>query len=347
MRSFSCPTCSRLVFFPNSECLNCHTALGFDPDRRTIVDAGAAFRCANAGLASCNWVVADPEAWGGLCRCCRLTRTRPGDGDAEALAAFADAEGAKRRLVFELLELGLPVVPYDEQSGTGLAFDLLSSRHAQVMTGHENGIITLDLAESDDVHREQVRVDLGEAYRTVLGHLRHEIGHYYWPLLIEADPGRLEAYRTRFGDETVSYADELDRHYAQGPPPGWPESYVSAYATMHPWEDWAETFAHYLHIRDALQTAAAFGLTVQGPAAVPHDQAEPLRVAPTEDVGSEPFHAIVRDWLALTYALNAMSRSMGKADLYPFVLAPTVVEKLTFVHHLVTPAAQAPRPRRR
>jgi hypothetical protein len=347
MRSFSCPTCSRLVFFPNSECLNCHTALGFDPECRTIVAAGSRPGCANASLAACNWLVADPDAWGGLCRCCRLTRTRPDDNDVEALAAFADAEAAKRRLVFELLELGLPVAPYDEATGAGLAFDLLSSRHDQVLTGHENGIITLDLAESDDVHREQVRVEMGEPYRTVLGHLRHEIGHYYWPLLVEPDPGRLDGFRKLFGDETVSYVDELDRHYAQGPPPGWPDNYVSAYATMHPWEDWAETFAHYLHIRDALQTAAAFGLTVQGPAAVPHDQAEPLRATPSEHVGPEPFDAIVREWLALTYALNAMSRSMGKDDLYPFVLAPTVLEKLTFAHHLVVPAAPAPRRRRR
>jgi hypothetical protein len=349
MRSFSCPTCSRLVFFPNSECLNCHTALGFDPEPRTIVAVADRPRCANAVLATCNWVVADPGAFGGLCRCCRLTRTRPGDGDTEALAAFADAEAAKRRLVFELLELGLPVEPYDETTGSGLAFDLLSSRHEQVFTGHEDGIITLDLAESDDVHREQVRVDLGEAYRTVLGHLRHEIGHYYWPLLVERDTGRLEDYRKLFGDETVSYAEELDRHYSQGPPPGWPDNYVSAYATMHPWEDWAETFAHYLHIRDALQTAAAFGLSVQGPAAVPHDQAEPLRATPSEHVGPEPFDTIVSEWLALSYALNAMSRSMGKEDLYPFVLAPTVLEKLTFVHRLVVPEAPAasPAPRRR
>jgi hypothetical protein len=341
MRSFACPTCSRLVFFENSECLNCRTALGFDPDRRDIVALGDRARCANAGLAACNWVAGGPDA---LCRCCRLTRTRPPDGDAEALAAFADAEGAKRRLVFELLELGLPVVPYDETTGTGLAFDLLSGRHGQVMTGHDNGVITLDLAESDDVHRERVRTDLGEPYRTVLGHLRHEIGHYYWPLLVEADGELLAAYRELFGDETESYAGALDRHYSQGPPPGWEQEHVSAYATMHPWEDWAETFAHYLHIRDALQTAASFGLTVTGPAAVPHDQAEPLKAAPAESIDGASFTDMLAGWLALSYALNAMNRSMGKADLYPFVLAPTVMEKLGFVHRRVSPAAT---PRRR
>jgi hypothetical protein len=344
MRSFACPTCSRLVFFHNSECLNCHTALGFDPGERTVVAVGSAPRCANAGLAACNWVVADPGTHGGLCVCCRLTRTRPSDDDTQALAAFADAEAAKRRLVFELLELGLPVVPYDEDTDKGLAFDLLSSRFDQVFTGHEDGVITLDLAESDDVHRETVRTQLGEAYRTVLGHLRHEIGHYYWPLLVEPDPETLERFRKLFGDETVSYADELDRHYSQGPPPGWEQDHVSSYATMHPWEDWAETFAHYLHIRDALQTAASFGIAVTGPSAVPHDQAAPLRAAPDEDLAGTSFSAIVREWLALTYALNAMERSMGKDDLYPFVLAPTVLDKLTFVHRIVGAGSDPPPP---
>lgn len=355
MRSFACPTCSRLVFFHNSECLNCHTPLAFDPDQRDLVALGELPRCANAALAACNWLVADTGAFGGLCRCCRLTRTRPPDDDTEALAAFADAEGAKRHLVFELLELGLPVVPYDEATDQGLAFDLLSSRHGQVFTGHENGVITLDLAESDDVHREQVRIELGEAYRTVLGHLRHEIGHYYWPLLVSGetggphppDPAVLERYRKLFGDERVSYAGELERHYSQGPPPGWEQEHVSAYATMHPWEDWAETFAHYLHIRDALQTASTFGLTVAGPVAVPHDRAEPLRADPAQRPERGPFDETVRSWLALTYALNAMNRSMGKDDLYPFVLAPTVVEKLAFVHGLIAPGEPGRRRRRR
>jgi hypothetical protein len=348
MRSFACPTCSHLVFFENNRCLNCGTELGFDPDRRTMVAVGDRPHCANHGLAACNWMVADPATHSGLCLCCRLTRTRPDDDDAEALAAFADAEAGKRRLVFELQELGLPVTPYDEDTGEGVAFDLLSSRHAEVLTGHEDGVITLDLAESDDLHREKVRIDLGEAYRTVLGHLRHEIGHYYWPLLVQADDHALAAYRDLFGDETVSYADELDRHYNQGPPAGWEERYVSAYATMHPWEDWAETFAHYLHIRDALETAASFGLEVTGPDAVVGAEAESLRAhpMPDDDLDHEPFAAIVQEWLALSYALNAMSRSIGKPDLYPFVLAPTVIDKLAFVHRLVGPGSEPPKRRR-
>lgn len=206
-----------------------------------------------------------------------------------------------------------------------MAFDLLSSRDEPVQTGHEDGVITLDLAESDDSHRERVRRQLGEPYRTVLGHLRHEIGHYYWPLLISR-PGHTDAFRALFGDERADYAQALEEHYRQKPAPVWDDAYVSAYATTHPSEDWAETFAHYLHIRDTLQTAGAFGIQMTG------------RRAHTPDVSSSdpsPFETILDEWLPLSYALNGVNRSMGKDDLYPFVLSPAVVEKLGFVHQVV------------
>jgi hypothetical protein len=208
-----------------------------------------------------------------------------------------------------------------------LAFDLLSSHHQTVCIGHEDGVITLDLSESDDSHREQVRRELGEPYRTVLGHLRHEIGHYYWTRLVGGEA--LDEWRVLFGDERVDYREALDRHYEHGPPSGWADRYVSAYAAAHPWEDWAETFAHYLHIRDTLQTAAAFGLVVAGP----HPDFS-LASAPSLD-RQHRFEDIVSDWLPLTYALNAVNRSMGKDDLYPFVLTETATEKLTFVHDRV------------
>ena len=194
--------------------------------------------------------------------------------------------------------------------------------------GHADGLVTLDLDEADPAHRERVRLEMGEAYRTLLGHLRHEIGHFYWPVLVGAD--RIDAWRALFGDERVDYSEAMERHYRSGPPQDWAESHVSAYATMHPWEDWAETFAHYLHIRDTLQTAASFGMVVAGPA--PHLYAEPA-----DDVVGRPFGAVIREWLPLTYALNAVNRSMGRPDLYPFVLAPRVIDKLTFVHRAVGP----------
>jgi hypothetical protein len=330
MRAFTCGHCGQLVFFENSLCLRCSSELGFVPSRLDVVAlteerAAGLRRCANVTLAGCNWMLESGEP-GPLCRSCRLTRTRPSDQDAEGLAAFVKAEGAKRRLLFGLLELGLGVAT------GGLRFDLLSSRSAPVTTGHADGLITIDLAESDDARREQRRAQMDEPYRTMLGHFRHEIGHYYWPILIE-QTGELERWRELFGDERTDYEASLQRHYAQGPPADWSDRHVSAYAAMHPWEDWAETFAHYLHIRDTLQTAAAFGLFVTGP----RETGDPsLMAAPAEeDAGDRSFTALIGDWLPLTYALNAVNRSMGRDDLYPFALAPAVIEKLAFVHDRV------------
>jgi hypothetical protein len=337
--SFRCPHCSQLVFFENTTCLRCGTGLGFDTDQLTLVrfdNTTDARRCANQAIAVCNWLVPatdpDPDA---LCLSCRLTRTRPSDSDKTALAAFADAESAKRRVVFQLLDLGLPLESWEDRPG-GLGYDLLSSNGVQVVTGHEDGIVTIDLAESDDPHREQVRQDMGEPYRTMLGHLRHETGHYYWTVLVEPTE-RLAGFRALFGDERADYAEAVSRHYDQGAPPGWRSEHVSAYATMHPWEDWAETFAHYLHIRDTLQTAAAFGMRI--------DAAEQaLSADPAVDVDREPFESILDDWLPLTYALNAVNRSMGRDDLYPFVLSPAVVEKLTWVHRAIRANTAHPAP---
>jgi hypothetical protein len=337
MHSFHCQVCGQLVFFENTECLHCGTLLGFAPDRHEVVPLAAPGyrRCANAIVAGCNWFVADDDP-GDLCQSCRLTRTRPHHADASAAEAFIAAEAAKRRLVFQLHELALPIVSRAEDPEGGLAFDLLSSRDQPVCTGHEDGVITLDLSESDDSHRERVRRELGEPYRTVLGHLRHEIGHYYWPLLVDRS-GRMEAFRALFGDERTDYAEALAAHYRPGPAAGWDDAYVSWYATMHPSEDWAETFANYLHIRDTLQTAEAFGIRMSGPGASVLAEA-------TLDTGAGGFEPLLDEWLPLSYALNAVNRSMGKADLYPFVLSPTVVEKLGFVHELVGQTARVSGP---
>ena len=333
MRAFCCPTCGQLVPFEAVSCLNCGTALGFAPDTGEIAAADGRARCANQFLAGCNWLLALGEADGRLCLSCRLTRTRPHDADlasdAKLAEAFHEAEAAKRRLVFQFLELGLPVAPHDGDGG--LAFDLLSSKAGPVVTGHADGVITIDQAEGDDVHREQMRRELDEPYRTMLGHLRHESGHYFWTVLVEPDLAAVEQFRRLFGDERSDYKAALARHYEQGPPSEWVSHYVSAYATAHPWEDWAETFAHYLHIRDTFQTAASFGMVVTGPACTRDPD---LIAAP----GREPearFEDILDDWLPLTYALNAVNRSMGKDDLYPFILSEAVITKLAFVHQLL------------
>ncbi len=322
MKAFSCRVCDAPLYFENSLCVACGTPLGFSRDERAIVPLDGQGRyvdgqgliwhvCANLNIAGCTWLA---PLEGGLCSSCVLTRTRPNDEDGDWLEAFRVAEVAKRHLLHELDGLGFAVIGKHVDEEEGLAFDLLASAAEGVVIGHDHGVITLDLAESDDAHREKVRVDLDEPYRTMLGHFRHEIGHYYEWQLVRGDE-RLGRCRQLFGDESVDYQEAVDRHYAQGPPEGWQERYLSTYATMHPFEDFAETFAHYLHICDAIETAGAYGLTT---------------------VGSVHAFSSFRDvvlgvWVPLAVALNQINRSMGKEDLYPFVIPDPVIEKLEFV----------------
>jgi hypothetical protein len=348
MRAFACSHCGQLLFFENSHCLRCGAALGFTPElldlklieplerkRYRLRDGGKARfkRCARTHLASCNWLLSedDPED---LCSSCRLTQRAPQLRNDQELRAFAQAENAKRRLMYQLLDLGLPVVRRDEDSRRGLEFVLaFRCEDRPVMTGHLDGVITLDLSECDNVHRERLRHEFGEPYRTLLGHFRHEIGHYYWNVLIEGQSA-LEPFRAVFGDERMNYSEALRRNY-EGERNGWSSHHVSAYAASHPWEDWAETFAHYLHIRDTLQTAAHFGMRVSPSAQTIPPAGGKLAMRANEEVAEQGFDAVVAEWLPLTYAFNAANRSMGKEDLYPFVLAPAVIEKLSFVHDLV------------
>jgi hypothetical protein len=336
VRAFTCPHCHALVFFENSVCVTCGSAIGYSRSSGEFLELGldgGPQACANLAIASCNWVAEG----GPLCPSCVLTRTLPADGD-ELLPEFARAETAKRRLIFQLDALGLPTTPRVEDPEGGLAFDLLSSAQGAVTTGHDSGVITLDLAEGDDPHREAMRVQLDEAYRTLLGHMRHEVGHWYWEVLVSRPGGDvLDRFRELFGDDRLDYAEALKKHYAASAT-GWEDSYVSVYATAHPWEDWAETFAHYLHIRDTLQTAAAFGMAVAGP-----DLDIRTDVSLSAEPEDEPddFTDLVSTWLPLTFALNAVNRSMGKDDLYPFVLSPAVLRKIRFVHDLVAEAGSA------
>ncbi|MCX4093728.1 zinc-binding metallopeptidase family protein [Nocardia sp. alder85J] len=338
MRAFTCPHCGWNLTFENSVCLGCHSPLGFSLAERTLVVIGGPevmaaeaesggvvpadkYRlCDNLHIANCNWLVAAESGDGSpaLCESCRLTRTRP--NEADDLSSFADAEAAKRRLILELTELGLPIVGRWADPERGLAFDLLSSAADQVVTGHLNGVITVDLAEAHDVHRERLRVEMAEPYRTLLGHFRHEIGHYYFSVLV--DDGALDRFRELFGDPFADYQQALDRHYSEGAPAGWTDHYVSSYATMHAAEDWAETFAHYLHIRDTLDTAAAYGFAPAG-AALDRPQ-----------LGRAGFDRIIELWLPLSWSLNMINRSMGHHDLYPFVLADAVLDKMRFIHDL-------------
>jgi hypothetical protein len=343
MRDFICPNCGQHLAFENSVCLSCESPLGFslddmamlviaagpDAHKPGFVSADEFELCANLHVAKCNWLVAkDPVRR--LCASCRLTRTRPRDADAAALSAFADAETAKRRLIAELFELRLPIVDRDSDPKYGLAFDLLSTEGEKVFTGHHGGVITLDLAEGDDIHREQLRIEMDEPYRTLLGHFRHEIGHYYFYRLVEPSREYLRRFRELYGDPDTDYQTALNRHYNEGTPPGWRENFVSSYATMHPAEDWAETFAHYLHIRDTLDTAAAFGFA---PANATYER----RV-----LGPSGFDTTIETWLPTSWGLNMVNRSMGRHDLYPFVLPVPVLDKMRFLHTILDEVTSEP-----
>jgi hypothetical protein len=333
VKAYRCRVCDNLLHFENSVCVSCGTNLGYSRQERAIVpvdeegryvdQAGLVWNvCRNLNLHGCTWLAA---VEGGQCFSCDLTRTRPSDEDLVGLENYPGAERAKRHLVAELDALGFRVIGKDPATGgdpeNGLAFDLLSSVAENVVIGHQDGVITIDLAESDDAYREQVKQRLAEPYRTVLGHFRHEVGHYFeWQLV--RGPELMERCRELFGDENKDYQAELERHYREGPPQGWEASYISTYATMHPFEDFAETWAHYLHISDTVETASEYGLTA---------------VAPVTAFSS--FRDVVSGiWVPLSIALNMINRSMGKDDLYPFVIPGPVLDKLDFVAALNTRA---------
>ena len=352
MKVFHCDRCDQVLFFENSQCVSCGGALAYVPEDALIAslpaDAGERWASANPALAgrsfrlcqnytehqTCNWAIASTDDHV-YCRSCRLTRVIPDLADPDQRAAWHRLELAKRRLVFTLLALGLPVVSRDDDPASGLSFefkaDPLEPGAPRVFTGHSDGIITVNIAEADDPERERRRLGLGEPYRTLLGHMRHESGHYYWNRLVKDTPA-IEAFRALFGDERRDYQAGLEQHYAQGPPADWQNQFVSAYASSHAWEDWAETWAHYLHMVDALETAGSNGLVLR-----PRRADEPALGRLPSEVPSEvlPFDRLIDGWFSLTYVLNNLNRSMGLPDGYPFVLSPPAVEKLRFVHDLV------------
>ena len=339
MRIYRCPRCAAVAFIETLACDACGLQMGLHPPTLTMrpapdqgvdVDGTWWFPCVNRDW-QCNWL-AQAETGSGRCIACRLTRTKPDNADTLALEKLATASADKRRLLVQLADLGLPVTPWYEQEG-GLGFDLLSSRSdgARVTIGHANGIITIDLAESLDAHREALRISLGEPYRTMLGHFRHEVGHYYQWILVE-QTGWIDECRTLFGDERASYRDAIARHYRTGAPRDWTDGFISEYATMHPWEDFAECFAHYLHVTSTLQTAAAGGLTVriEGASQLPDGV-----VTPRSSYADASMQEILADWVPVATFLNRVNRAMGKSDLYPFGIVPAVARKLDFVHRVV------------
>jgi len=364
-RAYQCQ-CGRPVFLGNSQCLACHTPLGYvieslgvvplepadEPDTWRVCcnneGAHAYRRCANfLTAAGCNWMVPAPREGddpsfttdglaAGYCLSCSTTRTIPDlsiEGNGEL---WRKLELAKRRLISQLLALGLPVATRFDDPVHGLSFDFLSNvpGGTHVLTGHQQGVITLNAEEAEDTVRERIRAEMREPYRTLVGHFRHEIGHYYWDLLIAPTPW-LDDYRQLFGDERADYAAALRKHYDEGPPPDWATRYVTGYASSHPWEDWAETWAHYLHMADTADTALSFGVDVAKVELV-SDLFDAGDLWQPEHPQASQFLDFLNGWVRLTNMLNELSRSMGQPDYYPFVLPRATVGKLQFIHTVIT-----------
>ena len=351
MRLFECQNCGQLLDFENRWCERCGLSLGYLPEQGVLsaLEAGAAGAliplaapgvlqryCANHSYAACNWLVpaAGADAY---CLACRLNRTIPNLVDQRHVLLWQKLEFAKHRVVDGLTSLGLPLPTWADEPGRGLGFDFLDPADVApagepVVSGHRSGIITIDINEADDARREFSRTSLAEPYRTLLGHLRHEVGHYYWLMLI-AGADRHHAFRQLFGDERADYDAALHRNYIEGANEGWNEEYISPYASSHPWEDWAESWAHYLHMLDTLDTAYAFGLSLSP--RLGRDAAALTVMENLDPYGPIDLDTLVSRWIPLIYAGNRLSRSMGQVDLYPFILTAKVIDKLRFIHELV------------
>ncbi len=344
MKIFTCQVCGNAIYFENATCVACGSQLGFAPETGVIsaivlegdhfsalADPSHAYRlCQNNAACGCNWLVAleDSDPY---CICCRHNRTVPDLTVPGNRDAWAKIEKAKRHLFYSLLRWRLPIPTRANGRTDALLFDMLADGAQKVLTGHQDGVITLNIAEADDVERESRRVAMGEPYRTLLGHLRHEIGHYYWDRLVR-DENRLEEFRTIFGDERQDYARALESHHLNGARPDWPFAHISAYATCHPFEDFAETWAHCMHLVDTLETAASLGISINPKNVEDASLRADIVTDPYRDGSIED---LVRAWATVTVALNALSRSLGQADPYPFVLSRPVFEKLGFIHDLI------------
>ncbi|MGD9996082.1 MAG: putative zinc-binding metallopeptidase [Ilumatobacteraceae bacterium] len=339
MRIFHCDRCGAAVSFSAQRCSACGALLAYVSDARAIRvlletpdpvtyevagSAGTVWRCLNTAW-GCNWVT-PAESGSEWCRSCRLTRGRPDTEHPEAVEAWRVAEAAKRRLLHQLDGLSLPVEPRSASVPDGLAFDLVYLPGEGGITGHLDGVVTLDLAEVDDRHRDDLRRRFDEPFRTVIGHLRHEVGHYFWGRLV-ARTDDLDAFRRLFGDESADYRTAIEQYY-RGATGTWDDSrFVSPYAASHPLEDWAETFAHYLHIVDATDTAIGHGLVPEPDPAVSSQEVGP---------GIDP---LLRVWRPINAALGAIADSLGATALYPFDPTGAVVGKLAFVHRQVAACA--------
>lgn len=338
MKLFKCQ-CGGRLYFENTQCLRCGARVGFAwgsvagmlaSKSTEFIDNGATLLpCKNAELGLCNWLV--PAGENPYCKSCALSRTIPDLSLGDNANRLSEIEGAKRRVLYALGRVGLPIVSKQEDPSLGLCFDVLASLPGQeVQIGHYDGVITIALDEADPVHRERQRCTLGESYRTVLGHLRHEIGHYYFARLIEGS-SRLDAFRNLFGDERADYQNSLQQYYAQPPAAEWEDAFVTPYASAHPWEDWAESWAHYMHTTSTSETALCHGLSSDSDGL--SDAAQ--QVIGGERVSRDTFEQYMQFWAETSVVMNELNRSMGVTEAYPFKVRDKITDKLYFVHQTV------------
>ena len=341
MKLYTCTNCHNTLYFENSICLNCNHAIGFEAggfnllalDNKQHVywpvnHQNETYRyCANSAFSTCNWLIPQAQQ-GDFCIACTLNRVIPELSIDKNRQKWKRIEIAKHRLVYSLLRLRLPVYPkINNTDSNGISFDFMGdvTGAEKIMTGHNNGVIALNIEEADEGELVKHKLDLGEKYRTLLGHFRHEIGHYYWDVLINNSPN-LEKFRQLFGNEAKDYGKALELYYNTETPANWNDSFISPYASSHPWEDWAETWAHYMHLMDTMETAWSFGIGVQSTGMQTVIKNDPYTIADFDD--------IIDKWFPLTFAVNNLNRSMGQDDFYPFIIPAPVVEKLHFIHEV-------------
>lgn len=332
MKRFHCH-CGQEIYFNNRQCLACGSLLAFDHNNseflslqerdgglcRALQNEGSYRLCQNRlNYGICNGAIAEKES-SVFCLPCSLNKTIPDLSATENIHRWRRIEAAKSRLIYGLFALPLPVCLPNYEVTPCLHFEFLEDQRTNpnvpdefISTGHQNGLVTLNILEADDILRAQQMQLSAERYRTVLGHFRHESGHFYYPALASDQ----ERFASLFGNPELAYNEALQNHYQNGAPADWANRFISAYASSHPLEDWAETFAHYLHIVDSLETACSHGLIDPG-------------------IYELPYPEQLSTWSELVVALNEMNRSLGLRDAYPFYANELVSEKLGFVHQAI------------
>ncbi|UVC09764.1 putative zinc-binding peptidase [Rhizobium sp. TH2] len=355
MKLFKCQNCGNTIHFNNDVCLACNSRIGYlhrlfdmsalaltdDGDWTALADPSRPYIfCENAAEGACNWLV-PVERDDAFCLACRFNLTIPDLSIAENHDNWRKIEQAKKHLFYSLTRWQLPMPRRADDPERGLAFEFLADQAdgngviEPILTGHNDGLIAINIAEADDAERERRRTMMGEPYRTLIGHFRHEVGHFYWDLLVK-DRGGIGAFSEAFGDPDIDYQLALRNHYANGAPVGWQQTFISAYASSHPWEDFAETWAHCFHMVDGLETARVYGIY---PGETPAGGIHPTDVDPYEATGIDQ---IIAAWIPLTVAINSINRSLGQPDLYPFVLTDAIVRKIDFVFRLIANSRERP-----